>query len=92
MDSPPNYPDGLTQALIDALVTEADAAARPVRRVPPLFADRDTVLRRERRRANRALARAARSLPPVVLAVADGAQAASWATSGQPATTGLAAA
>ncbi|MGH3809507.1 MAG: hypothetical protein ACRDRU_23340, partial [Pseudonocardiaceae bacterium] len=75
-DSPPNYPDGLTQALIDALVAEVDAAVHPVRRVPPLFADRDAVLRRERRRANRALARAARLLPPVVLAVADGVEAA----------------
>jgi hypothetical protein len=76
MNSPPNYPDGLTQAVIDALVTEVDALARPVHRVPPLFADRDAVLRRERRRTHRALARVARSLPLVVPVVADGEQAA----------------
>lgn len=63
MNSPPNYPDGLTQAVIDALLTEVDAAVRPVRRMPPLFADRDAALRRERRYTNRALARMARSIP-----------------------------
>jgi hypothetical protein len=63
MNGPPNYPDGLTQAVIDALLTEVDAVARPVRRMPPLFADRDAALRRERRYANRALARVARSMP-----------------------------
>ena len=71
MDSPPNYPDGLTQALIEALITEVDAAVQPVRQVPPLFADRDVALRRERRHAHRALTRAARSVPlaaPVVAA------------------------
>jgi hypothetical protein len=63
MNSPPNYPDGLTQAVIDDLLAEVDAAVRPVRRMPPLFADRDAVLRRERRYANRVLARVARSVP-----------------------------
>jgi hypothetical protein len=38
VDSPSNYPDGLTQAVIDALVAEIDATVQPVRRVPPLFA------------------------------------------------------
>jgi hypothetical protein len=38
MDGPSNYPDGLTQAVIDALVAEIDATVQPVRRVPPLFA------------------------------------------------------
>jgi hypothetical protein len=81
-------PDGLTEQVIDALLREVNAAVagpratstlqagtvvRPVRGVPPLFADRDAALRRERRRANRALARVARSLP---LVVADGEQAA----------------
>jgi hypothetical protein len=72
MNSPPNYPDGLTQAVIDALVTEVDALARPVHRVPPLFADRDTALRRERRHAHRALARVSRTVP----VVAEGEEAA----------------
>lgn len=76
MDSPPNYPDGLTRPVIDALIAEVDAVVRPVGRVPPLFADRDAALRRERRRANRALARVARSLPLVVPVVADGGEAA----------------
>lgn len=72
MDSPPVYPDGLTPAVIDALVAEVDAVVRPVRRVPLLFADREAVLRRERRRTNRALTRMARSLP----LVAEGGEAA----------------
>ena len=66
MDSPPNYPDGLTQAVIEALIREVGAVARPERRVPPLFADRDAALSRERRRANRASARMARLSPPVM--------------------------
>jgi hypothetical protein len=76
MNSPPNYPDGLTRAVIDTLVTEADAVVRPVHGVPPLFADRDAALRRERRRTHRAVARVARSLPLVVPVVAEGEQAA----------------
>ncbi len=76
MNSPPNYPDGLTQVVINALVAEVDAVVRPVRGMPALFADRDAVLRREHRRANRALARAARSLPLVAPVLADGEQAA----------------
>jgi len=76
MDSPPTYPDGLTPAVIDALITEVDAVVRPVRRVPPLFADRDAVLRRERRRTNRALARMARSVPLVASIAADENEAA----------------
>ena len=76
MDSPPNYPDGLTRAVIDALIADVDAVSRPVRGVPPLFADRDATLRRERRRAHRALARMARSVPLVAPVVTDGEQAA----------------
>ncbi|MGH3719653.1 MAG: hypothetical protein ACRDRI_12620 [Pseudonocardiaceae bacterium] len=76
MDSPPNHPDGLTRAVIDALVTEVGAVVRPDRRVPPLFADRDAALRRERRRANRASARAARSSPPLMPVTANGGEAA----------------
>jgi len=76
MESPQNYPDGLTVAVIDALVAEVDAVVRPVRGVPPLFADRDEVLRRERRRAHRALARVARSLPLGEPVGADGGEAA----------------
>jgi hypothetical protein len=72
MNSPPNYPDGLSPAVIDALVAEVDAAVRPVRRVPPLFADRDAALHRERLRANRAAAHTARSSPTVVPVMADG--------------------
>ena len=62
MDSPPNYPDGLTRAVIDALVTEAAKAAQPVYGMPPLFADRDAALQREHRRAHRTVARTALSL------------------------------
>jgi hypothetical protein len=76
MNSPPNYPDGLTPAVIDALVTEVGAAVRPDHRVPPLFTDRDAALRRERHRANRASARVARSLPPVTPVAANGEEAA----------------
>lgn len=76
MESPQNYPDGLTLAVIDVLIAEVDAVARPVRRVPPLFADRDEALRRERRRAHHALARVARSLPLVEPVAADGGEAA----------------
>lgn len=76
MERPENYPDGLTLAVIDALIAEVDAVARPVRRVPPLFAGRDEVLRRERRRAHRALARVAQSLPLVEPGVTDGGEAA----------------
>lgn len=76
MDGPPNYPDGLTRAVIDALIMEADAVARPVRRVPPLFADRDAALRREHRQTTRALARMARSSQLPAPAAADGAEAA----------------
>lgn len=76
MESPQNYPDGLTLVVIDALVAEVDAVVRPVRRVPALFADRDEVLRRERRRAHRALARMTRSLPLVVPVASDGGEAA----------------
>jgi hypothetical protein len=72
MNSPPDYPDGLTRAVIDALVAEVDALARPVHRVPPLFADRDAALRRERRHAHRALARVTRA----VLVAAEGEEAA----------------
>ena len=45
MDSPPNYPDDLARAVIDALVADVDTASRPVRGVPPLFADREAALR-----------------------------------------------
>jgi hypothetical protein len=76
MDSPPNYPDGLTRAVIDALVTEAAKTAQPVYGMPPLFADRDAVLQREHRRAHRALARMARSLPLAAPVAAQGEQAA----------------
>jgi hypothetical protein len=76
MHSPPHYPDGLTQALIDALLAEVDATTRPVRQVPPLFADRDAASRRARRQMNRASARVARSSPVIVPVVADGEQAA----------------
>jgi hypothetical protein len=76
MDSPPNYPDGLTRAVIDALVTEAAKAAQPVYGVPPLFADRDAVLQREHRRAHRASARTVRSLPLAVPVAPQGEQAA----------------
>jgi hypothetical protein len=76
MYSPPHYPDGLTQALIDALLTEVDAAERPVRQVPPLFADRDAAFRRARRQMNRASARVARSSPFLMPVVADGEEAA----------------
>ncbi|MGH3916288.1 MAG: hypothetical protein ACRDTC_23200 [Pseudonocardiaceae bacterium] len=76
MDSPPSYPDGLSPAVIDALITEVDAMVRPVRRVPPLFADRDAVLRRERRHTHRALARVVRSVPLAVPTVADRGEAA----------------
>jgi hypothetical protein len=72
MGSPPNYPDGLTQAIIDALIAEVDAVAQPVRRVPPLFADRDAAWRRECRNVHRAFARVTRSLPLVVPVVTDG--------------------
>lgn len=73
MKVPQNYPDGLTLAVIEALVAEVAAVTRPVHRVPPLFADRDAVLRRERRRAHRALARVARSLPSVTADVGEAA-------------------
>ncbi|MGH3827100.1 MAG: hypothetical protein ACRDQX_07995 [Pseudonocardiaceae bacterium] len=73
MDSPPNYPDGLTRAVIDALLTEAHAGVRPDRRVPPLFADRDAALRRERQRSRRA---SARSLAPAMPVAANGEEAA----------------
>ncbi|MBV8541922.1 MAG: hypothetical protein JO063_07810 [Pseudonocardiales bacterium] len=76
MDSPPNYPDGLTRTVIDALVTEVAAVTRPDRRMPSLFADRDAALRHERRRANRASARMARSSPPVMPVAADGEEVA----------------
>jgi hypothetical protein len=76
MDSPPSYPDGLTRDIIDALVAEVDAAVHPVRGVPLLFADRDAALRREHCRADHALERVARSLPPVSPVAADGEQAA----------------
>jgi hypothetical protein len=76
MDGPSNYPDGLTRAVIDALIMEADAVALPVRRVPPLFADRDAALRRERRQTNRALARMAKSLALSAPVAADSAEAA----------------
>jgi hypothetical protein len=76
MDGPPYYPDGLTPAVIDALITEADAATRPVRPVPPLFADRDAALRREHRQTHRALARMARSSPLPAPVAANGEKAA----------------
>jgi hypothetical protein len=76
MHSPPNYPDGLTQALIDALLTEVDAAERPVRQVPPLFADRDAASRRARRQMNRAAAQVTRSSPLIAPVVAADEEAA----------------
>ena len=76
MDSQPNYPDGLTRAVIDALVTEVHAGVRPDRRVPPLFADRDAALRCERQRSHRASAHVARSLPPALPVAANGEEAA----------------
>lgn len=61
MDNPPNhYPDGLTQTALDALMAEVFSQVIPVVRPMPPFADREAELRRERRRANRAMARAAR--------------------------------
>ena len=72
MNSPPNYPDGLTRAVIDTLLAEVDALVRPVHRVPPLFADRDAALRRERRHAHRPMARATRA----VLVATEGEKAA----------------
>lgn len=76
MHSPPNYPDGLTQALIDALLTEVDETARTVHQVPPLFADRAAALRRACRQMNRASARVTRSSPLIAPVLADGEQAA----------------
>lgn len=76
MDSPSNYPDGLTQALIDALVTEVDALVRPVHRMPPLFADRDAAVQREHRRVSRAMTRVAHPSPPVIPVVANAQEAA----------------
>jgi hypothetical protein len=76
MEIPHNYPDGLTLAVIEALVAEVDAVARPVHRVPRPFADRDAALRRERRRASRALTRVVRSLPPLTPSTAEGGEAA----------------
>jgi hypothetical protein len=76
MEGPPNYPDGLTRAVIDALIMEADAVAQPVRRVPPLFADRDAALRREHRQTHRALARIARPAPLPAPVTANGEKAA----------------
>ena len=76
MHSPPHYPDGLTQALIDALLAEVHATARPVRQVPPLFADRDTASRRACRQMNRAAARVARSSPLLVPVLAASEEAA----------------
>jgi hypothetical protein len=76
MHSPPNYPDGLTQAVIETLLAEVDATARPVRQVPPLFADRDAESRRAHRQMNRASARVTRSSPLIVPVLADGEQAA----------------
>ena len=76
MDSPPNYPDGLTRAVIDALVAEVGGAVRPDRRVPPLFADRDTASRRACRQMNRAAARVARSSPLLVPVLAASEEAA----------------
>lgn len=60
-DRPTNYPDGLSPAVVEALIGELDSA-RPRRSVvPSLFVDRDAVLRSERRRTNRALKRVART-------------------------------
>ncbi len=62
------YPDGLTESQIDALIAETSGPAGLVRRVPSLFADREADMQRERRRSNRAGARAARLFSQVGIA------------------------
>ncbi|SDD68509.1 hypothetical protein [Actinokineospora iranica] len=59
------FPDGLTESLVDVLIAETLERVEPVGQVPPLFADRDAEIRRERRRASRAAARVVRVLPLV---------------------------
>ncbi|GAA2980467.1 hypothetical protein GCM10010483_25760 [Actinokineospora diospyrosa] len=61
MDHSAHFPDGLSEAVVDALVEEVDRHVVPTRYVPPLYVDREAALRRQRRQQQRVLARVSRT-------------------------------
>ncbi len=73
MDAALSYPDGLSEAVVDAWLAEMNSAVVPVRRPSAALLDGSALERRERREARRAMSAVVRVLPSLcsVLAVVE---------------------